>query len=135
VQELIDDDALTSLPSHPRGQNIQLGKSVMLGRKGWFAQGKIRILLGPLSKEQLRTFAPGTATLKALDEIVRLYINCEHDYDYVMRVKRADIPGTVRLSSAAPSVLGWDTWLSPNIDHYAGSHSIVDIPVSARRLT
>jgi type VI secretion system protein ImpH len=134
-QELIDD-VRTRLPSlsHPRGQNSQLGKSVMLGRRGWFAQGKIRIILGPLTKEQLHTFAPGTVTLKALDEIVRLYINFEHDYDYVMRVKRADIPGTVKLSRTTPSILGWDTWLSPNMDHYVGSSHIVDIPVSARRL-
>jgi type VI secretion system protein ImpH len=134
-QELIDD-VRTRLPSlaNPRGQNSQLGKSVMLGRKGWFAQGKIRIILGPLTKEQLHTFAPGTATLKALDEIVRLYINFEHDYDYVMRIKRSDIPGTVKLSSAAPPVVGWNTWLSPNADHYLGSQTIVDIPVSARRL-
>ena len=134
-QDLIDD-VRTKLPSlsQPRGQNSQLGKSVMLGRKGWFAQGKIRIILGPLTKEQLHTFAPGTATLKALDEIVRLYINFEHDYDYVMRVKRTDIPGTVRLSSGASPILGWDTWLSPDINHYVGSHNTVDIPVSARRL-
>ena len=134
-QELIDD-VRTRLPSpaHPRGQNSQLGKSVMLGRKGWFAQGKIRIILGPLSNKQLLTFAPGTATLKALDEIVRLYINFEHDYDYVMRIKRSDIPGTVRLTRDPAPILGWNTWLSPNTNQLGGRHGIVDIPVSARRL-
>jgi type VI secretion system protein ImpH len=134
-QELIDD-VRTRLPSPacPRGQNNRLGKSVMLGRKGWFAQGKIRIVLGPLTAGQLRTFAPGTATLKALDEIVRLYINFEHDYDYVMRIRRSDIPGTIKLSSRQPSILGWNTWLTPNTGHHGPGHTIVDIPVSARRL-
>lgn len=134
-QELIDD-VRTRLPAPacPRGQNSQLGKSVMLGHKGWFAQGKIRIILGPLTSKQLHTFAPGTATLKALDEIVRLYINFEHDYDYVMRIKRSDIPRTVKLASDAPPIMGWNTWLSPNTSHFGGSQDIVDIPVSARRL-
>lgn len=134
-QELIDD-VRTRLPSvaNPRGQNSQLGKSVMLGHKGWFAQGKIRIILGPLTHKQLHTFAPGTTTLKALDEIVRLYINFEHDYDYVMRIKRADIPRTIKLARDAPPILGWNTWLSPNAAHSSGSQAIVDIPVSARRL-
>lgn len=134
-QQLIDD-VRTRLPAPacPRGQNNQLGKSVMLGRKGWFAQGKIRIILGPLTHKQLHTFAPGTATLKALDEIVKLYINFEHDYDYVMRIRYADIPRAVKLRSDRPPILSWNTWLSPNPNHYGGDQAIVDIPVSARRL-
>ncbi|MCK7577310.1 MAG: type VI secretion system baseplate subunit TssG [Chromatiales bacterium] len=97
-QELIDD-VRTRLPgpASPRGQNNQLGRSVMLGRKGWFSQGKIRIILGPLTTRQLSTFAPGTPTLKALNEIVRLYVNFEHDYEFIMRIARADIPDTARL--------------------------------------
>lgn len=134
-QELIDD-VRTRLPgiTMPRGQNNQLGKSVMLGRKGWFAQGKIQIILGPLTHQQLHTFAPGTKTLKALNEIVKLYINFEHDYDFVMRIRRADLPGAARLLRTKPPILSWNTWLSSNHNHYGGNDAIVDIPVSARRL-
>jgi type VI secretion system protein ImpH len=63
-----------------------------------------------------------------------LYINFEHDYDYVMRIKRSDIPGTVRLTRDPSPILGWNTWLSPNTNQLGGRHGIVDIPVSARRL-
>lgn len=134
-QELIDD-VRTRLPGLAciKGQNNQLGNSVMLGRKGWFAQGKIRIVLGPLTSKQLHTFAPGTTTLKALDEIVKLYLNFEHDYDYVMRIKRTDVPERIRLSRKIPPVIGWNTWLSTQADKYTGSNMTVDIPVSARRL-
>ncbi len=134
-QELIDD-VRTRLPGFtlPRGQNNQLGKSVMLGRKGWFAQGKIQIILGPLSHKQLHTFAPGTRTLKALNEIVKLYINFEHDYDFVMRIRRADLPRETRLSRTKPPILSWNTWLTSGASQSGGSHAIVDIPVSARRL-
>lgn len=134
-QELIDD-VRTRLPglALPRGQNNQLGKSVMLGRKGWFAQGKFQIILGPLTAEQLHTFAPGTSTLKALNEIVKLYINFEHDYDFVMRIRRSDLPGAARLSRDGSSILSWNTWLTSNQQQYADSQAIVDIPVSARRL-
>lgn len=134
-QELIDDvRTRLSGPGCPRGQNSQLGKSVMLGRKGWFAQGKVRIILGPLTGKQLHTFAPGTSTLKALNEIVRLYLNFEHDYEFVMRIRRTDIPVAARLSRDTPPTLSWNTWLSSNTSHLSGGHSIVDIPVSARRL-
>lgn len=134
-QELIDD-VRTRLPGFtvPRGQNNQLGRSVMLGRKGWFAQGKIQIILGPLTTRQLHTFAPGTSALKALNEIVKLYINFEHDYDFVMRIKRSDLPGATRLSRDKASILSWNSWLTSNQHQYLGSQAIVDIPVSARRL-
>ena len=134
-QELIDD-VRTRLPGFaiPRGQNNQLGKSVMLGRKGWFAQGKIQIILGPLTAQQLHTFAPGTSTLKALNELVKLYINFEHDYDFIMRIRRSDLPGATRLLRAKPPILSWNTWLSSDKNYYGGSNAIVDIPVSARRL-
>ena len=134
-QDLIDD-VRTRLPGieSPRGQNNQLGKSVMIGRKGWFSQGKIRIILGPLTQKQLHTFAPGTNTLKALDEIVKLYINFEHDYDYVMRIRRADIPNRILLNKSKPPIMGWNTWLSTNKQSNITDDTMVDIPVSAHRL-
>ena len=134
-QELIND-VRTRLPGIdlPRGQNNQLGKSVMLGRKGWFSQGKIRIILGPLTRKQLHTFAPGTTALKALDEIVKLYINFEHDYDYVMRIRRSDIPERIHLKKNSPPIIGWNTWLSTQSSIPPGAETMVDIPVSAFRL-
>jgi len=134
-QELIDD-VRTRLPGFesPRGQNNQLGKSVMLGRKGWFSQGKIRIILGPLTRKQLHTFAPGTTALKALDEIVKLYINFEHDYDYVMRIRRSDIPDRIILNKNSPPIVGWNTWLASQTKDRTGTETMVDIPVSAYRL-
>lgn len=134
-QDLIDD-VRTRLPglASPKGQNNQLGKSVMLGSKGWFSQGKIRIVLGPLSKEQLHTFSPGTTTLKALDEMVKLYLNFEHDYDYVMRIRRRDIPERIHLKSSNPPIMGWNTWLSSSDSSSAANDETVDIPVSAHRL-
>lgn len=134
-QNLIDD-VRTRLPGLelPRGQNNQLGRSVMLGRKGWFSQGKFRIILGPLTQKQLHTFAPGTTTLKALDEIVKLYINFEHDYDYVMRIRRCDIPERILLNPTKPPIMGWNTWLSMSRDTFPANDETVDIPVSANRL-
>ncbi|MBI3560596.1 MAG: type VI secretion system baseplate subunit TssG [Gammaproteobacteria bacterium] len=134
-QELIND-VRTMLPgiANPRGQNNSLGKSVMLGRKGWFAQGKFRIILGPLSRAQLGSFAPGTATLNALNEIVRLYINFEYAYDFVMRIERGHIPARIMLSRAAAPIMGWNTWLSNRPAQPSAETAMLDIPVSSSRL-
>lgn len=132
-QDLIND-VRTRLPGRNNdGQNNCLGNSVMLGRKGWFAQGKVSIILGPLNKSQLYKFSPGTQALKALNEIVRLYIGIEHDYDFIMRINKKDIPERVHLSINQSAIIGWNTWLSSKSNLAANSSDYVDIPVSSRR--
>lgn len=133
-QDLIDD-VRTRLPgrNNPLGQNNCLGRSVMLGKSGWFAQGKIRIILGPLNRQQLHAFAPGTRALKALDELIRIYIGMEYDYDFIIRVKRVDIPDKIRLGARPKTVLGWNTWLSSK-PHRFDKDETVDISVSAGRI-
>ena len=132
-QDLIPD-VRTRLSGKRIGFNNCLGKSVMLGRKGWFSQGKIRIVLGPLSKSQLNQFAPGTNTIKALDEIVRLYVGVEHDYDFIMRIRKKDIPKKTQLIKKEPVIMGWDTWLSSKKNSDTDLNETVDIPISSRRL-
>ena len=131
-QELIED-VRTRLPGreNPLGQNNHLGRSVMLGRKGWFAQGKINIVLGPLSKEQLNIFAPGTKALKSLNEIVKLYIGMEYSYDFIIKVKRSDLPKKIKLSAKTQPIMGWNTWLSTQSDSSFDNDETLDIKVSS----
>ena len=131
-QDLIPD-VRTRLSRKHIDFNNCLGKSVMLGQKGWFSQGKIRIILGPLSKSQLNQFAPGTNTLKALDEIVRLYVGVEHDYDFIMKIKKKDISEKPSLSTKNPVIMGWNTWLPGKLNDDADLNKTVDIPISSGR--
>lgn len=133
-QELIDD-VRTRLPDREnrKGCNARLGRSSMLGKKGWFAQGRIRIILGPLSRQQLQTFSPGTPSLKALNELVRLYVGAEHDYDFIIRIKRADIPAKINLGKKNTTIMGWNTWLSSKENRNYTDADTHDIPVSASR--
>lgn len=134
-QELIED-VRTRLPGKekPDGQNNCLGRSVMLGRKGWFAQGKINIVLGPLTKEQLQMFSPGTRALKALNEIVQLYAGMEYSYDFIIKVKRSDIPNKIQLSSKTQPIMGWNTWLSTGKNSTTNSQQTLDIKISASQI-
>jgi type VI secretion system protein ImpH len=134
-RELIDD-VRSRLPSRPEplGRNVCLGRSAMLGRHGWFAQGKIRITLGPLNLSQLQQFAPGTKALRALSEIVQFYVRMELDYDFVIRVRRCDMPLRIQLRADKPPVVGWNTWLSGLRSLDCGTDETLDIHVSAGRL-
>ncbi|VAW68068.1 Uncharacterized protein ImpH/VasB [hydrothermal vent metagenome] len=134
-QELIDD-VRSKLPdlNNPQGRNVCLGRSTMLGKRGWFAQGKIHIILGPLDKKQLKQFSPGTYALKALNELVRMYVGMENDYEFLIRVKKSDIPDKIHLNKKQPPVVGWNTWLSSNPLDFVDKNKTVDIKVSASRL-
>lgn len=112
-QELVDD-VRSRLPDrmNPKGQNVCLGRNSMLGKRGWFAQGKIRIVLGPVNGELFQAFAPGSSALKALNELVRLYVGIENDYDFKILVDRSAVPEKVKLRKDRPPIMGWNTWLS-----------------------
>ena len=134
-QELIDD-VRTRLPDfeNPTGRNVCLGRSAMLGKKGWFAQGKIHIILGPLNKKQLKTFAPDTQALKALNELVRMYVGMENDYEFIIRIKKSDVPEKIQLGKKEPAIIGWNTWLSNKPLGHEDKSKTVDITVSPNRL-
>ncbi|MFV9615101.1 MAG: type VI secretion system baseplate subunit TssG [Gammaproteobacteria bacterium] len=130
------DDVRTRLAdfNYPTGCNACLGRSAMIGRKAWFAQGKIRIILGPLNRHQLNQFAPGTHTLKALNELVRMYTGMENDYEFIIRTKKSEIPEHMQLSKKTPPIIGWNTWLSNKPGEHTEQNKMLDITVSASRL-
>ena len=134
-REMIDD-VRSRLPDleHPQGCNVCLGRSAMLGKSGWFAQGKVHIVLGPLDKAQLRKFEPGTDSLTALNELVRMYLGMEHDYDFVIRIRKSDIPDKIRLDKNTPPIIGWNTWLRSKARLPESLNETLDISVSASRL-
>lgn len=131
-QDLIED-VRARLPdqNHPEGRNVCLGRTAILGKKGWFAQGKIRVVLGPLNKLQLEKFTPGTDTLAALNEMVRLYAGVEHDYEFIIRIRKSDVPSKIRLDRNKPPVIGWNTWLSNKLVLQKNKADTMDIAVSA----
>ena len=133
-QDLIDD-VRTKLPNayNRNGQNHCLGKDIMLGKRGWFAQGKIRIVIGPVPHDKLNQFAPGTTSLKALSEIVRLYVGFECDFDFQIKVNREDVPTEVKMTKENPPVMGWNTWISSRPVMSTGKKEATKINISAGR--
>ncbi len=135
-REMIDD-VRTRLPDIelPTGCNARLGRSAMLGKSGWFSQGKIRIVLGPLNNKQLRKFAPGSISLTALSELVRMYVGMEYDYDFIIRINKDDMPDKSPMTKHEPLIIGWNTWLRSKPRLPASAGETLDISVSASRLS
>lgn len=133
--ELIDDvRSKLPTPAQPKGQNACLGRSAILGGKGWFSQGKLRIVLGPLNEEQFKRFAPGTKNLATLNEITKMYAGTQTECEYILRVARDDLPHRIQLQQKSPPTIGWDTWLATKPRQGAENRGTMDIRVSSRRL-
>ena len=130
------NDVRTRLASldNPKGCNACLGRNVLVGKSGWFSQGKIQIVLGPLDKIQLRKFAPGTNSLAALNELVRLYLGMENEFEFIVRVHKQDLPQKTCMSRDNPPIMGWNTFLHSKPVTSVSQHDTVDIPFSSRRL-
>lgn len=133
-QTLIED-VRTRLPSKMNriGQNVCLGRSAMLGRRGWFAQGKCRITIGPVNREQFNMFAPGSGALKALNALTRSYLGITQDFDFTIEVSRADVPEKVVLSRKKPPMLAWNAWLSGKPSTNNKQDELLSIVVSSKK--
>jgi type VI secretion system protein ImpH len=109
----LDNEFCTQMGSRqlPKGLNAQLGCSAMLGSRIWVAQGKIRIVVGPLTYDQYLQFSPSSSGVKMMNELANFYLGFDNDYEFVMEVDNKHIPKRTQLSTASASVIGWNSWL------------------------
>ena len=63
-----------------------------------------------------------------------MYVGMEHDYDFIIRVKKNNIPDKIQLGKGTPPIIGWNTWLSGKASGIADKNKTIDISVSAGRL-
>jgi type VI secretion system protein ImpH len=110
----LGEDDCTQFPGeeYPAGRNLELGVSLVVGRRVWDVQSKFRLRLGPLTYEQFRGFMPDGDGFGRLCQLTRSYVGSEFDYDVQPVLKRAEVPAC-RLDSQGPERrrLGWDTWV------------------------
>lgn len=90
------------------GPSVSLGVGATLGASVWAAQGKFRIVLGPLQYADFERYLPGATALEQLRAIVRNYIGHELDWELQLVLDRKQVPG-VRLGEHGR--LGWTSWL------------------------
>ncbi len=89
--------------------NSRLGVDAVVGSRVPDAQSKFRLVLGPLGLEQYRQLLPQAALFQTLVDWVRNYLGIEFAWDYVLVLRRQEVPAA-RLGSSTQ--LGWTTWLT-----------------------
>ncbi len=90
-----------------------LGVDFVAGGRVWDVQGKLRLRLGPLNYSQFCRLLPGGDDCRALEQMTRLYVGPEYEFDVQPVLAKDDIP-SMRLDSTTtqPARLGWNTWLA-----------------------
>jgi type VI secretion system protein ImpH len=90
----------------------ELGKTVVVGKKVWDAQGKFRVIVGPLTYAAFADLLPEGGANRPMVELTRLYAGPELDFDLELRLKPEEVPECRPGRSAAITPrLGWNTWL------------------------
>jgi type VI secretion system protein ImpH len=92
------------------GQFYELGKNTTLGARVWHSQGKFRVILGPLTQEELKQFLPGKKALSALKSVIRSYVGEALQFDIQLISIKHNIPPCI-LNKKSPPQLGYFTWM------------------------
>lgn len=98
-QVCLDDD----------GPDGRLGGAV-IGREVYDPHARVRLRIGPLTREQFNAFLPGGDSHDALRRLAALYADNQVGVEAQLLVARADVPRAALGTADAPR-LGFGTWI------------------------
>lgn len=94
------------------GASARLGLGAVAGDEIWDQQARVRIRLGPLSREQYDQFLPTGAAYDELRRLVRFYSHDQFDFEIQLVLARDEVPACVIGADGSDDVpLGWCTWM------------------------
>jgi len=91
--------------------NARLGGDALSGERVWQRDLRMRLTLGPMSREKLRRLLPGGPGALALRELLGMLTGVSLEYEIRLSLRAQDVQG-VRLSDDAGPRLGWDGFLT-----------------------
>lgn len=94
------------------GTYHRLSVEATAGARVWDAQGRFRIVLGPMTRRRFLDFLPGGPDLRRLTDLARAFCGPELDFDIQLVLRREDVPRCAPDRSAASPRLGYDCWLA-----------------------
>jgi len=92
-------------------RNGELGATAIVGQLIWNCQLRFRLILGPITKAQLKRMLPTGLSFKRLRDWVSLYLGRQLEWEVQIIVRRDEVP-LAQLGQDA--YLGWTTWIYNN---------------------
>jgi type VI secretion system protein ImpH len=108
----LTEDTRCYLDDDPPPGTAALGEGSVVGDAIWDQQARVRLRLGPLSRERYEEFLPRGRAFKALRELTRVYGGDGFDFELQLVLERADVPvATLGADREEGLPLAWGTWL------------------------
>jgi type VI secretion system protein ImpH len=96
-----------------RDESSQVGLGAVVGDEVWDQQARVRIRIGPLSRERHAEFLPGGAAHGTLQALTAFFSDDRFDFEVQLVLARADVPACVLDDGPDAGLpLGWSTWIS-----------------------
>lgn len=108
----ISSDSLCRLDDDGDDLSAGLGQHTVIGDEIWDPQARVRLRIGPLSRERYDEFLPGGKDHEALTAIADFFGGGEFEFELQLVLAGEDVPPVVLGGEGAESTpLGWCTWM------------------------
>jgi type VI secretion system protein ImpH len=89
----------------------RLGGGAVVGDEIWDPQARVRLRLGPLTRQQYDQFLPGGTAYEPIRVLARFYSRDQFDFEIQLVLARDEVP-ECHLDAGEPQTpLGWCTWM------------------------
>jgi len=107
----LDSSTQCSL-SEGSSESEMLGLGAVVGDEIWTQQSRVRIVLGPLSRERYLDFLPQGSCWEPLRAWARFFANEEFDFEVKLVLQREMVPACeLGAAEATGPRLGWVSWV------------------------
>jgi type VI secretion system protein ImpH len=108
----LSEDAQVRLDDEPDELSPRLGEQTVVGVEFWDPQARVRIRIGPLSRDRYEEFLPGGRCHQPLRTLTTFFSNGQFDFELQLILAREDVPSVVLGAEPADvTPLGWSTWI------------------------
>lgn len=109
----LDAENRAVLPQEPTpGLNTHLGRDVVIGRRVWDVQSRVRVVVGPVDYPGFYSLLPGGEARKPFSDLVRLYLGPELDAEVRVVLDPDAVPwSALEHDEDHGPKLGWNTWV------------------------
>jgi len=126
----LHEDDRFQLPVFPmNGKNNCLGVDTVIGNEVYTVEGKFRLIMGPLNKQQFDELLPDTEKLERLKRFTKMFVGASYNYDIKYDLLPEAVTGWyLGDDNSSHTRLGWNTWLKPKNREDAVRQIVVNIP-------
>lgn len=113
------------------GAYAELGVSSFCGERVWQRQTRLRILIGPMSRQKFLSFLPYGKAARSLARLLALSLGQSFEYEVRLLLDKDDIFAAQLGNTEQPARLGWDTFLQTHAANQDSDDAMYEVEATA----